>query len=143
MAYLNANSKPIMKKLILLTLLVLPFLSLAQKKPNVILIMMDDLGYGDLGVYGASQYQTPNLDKMAQEGVRFTHFLSAQAVCSASRAGLLTGCYPNRIGIAGALFPNSKVGINAEEETIAELLKANGYATGIFGKWHLGDRKEF
>ena len=117
MAYLNANSKPIMKKLILLTLLVLPFLSLAQKKPNVILIMMDDLGYGDLGVYGASQYQTPNLDKMAKEGVRFTHFLSAQAVCSASRAGLLTGCYPNRIGIAGALFPNSKVGINAEEET--------------------------
>ena len=76
MAYLNANSKPIMKKLILLTLLVLPFLSLAQKKPNVILIMMDDLGYGDLGVYGASQYQTPNLDYMAQEGVRFTHFLS-------------------------------------------------------------------
>jgi arylsulfatase A-like enzyme len=132
-----------MKKVLLLALLSLPVFSFAQKKPNVILIMMDDLGYGDLGVYGASQYQTPNLDKMAKEGVRFTHFLSAQAVCSASRAGLLTGCYPNRIGIAGALFPNSKVGINAEEETIAELLKANGYTTGIFGKWHLGDRKEF
>ena len=138
-----AIPKPTMKQLILLTFLVLPFHLFSQKKPNVILIMMDDLGYGDLGVYGASQYQTPNLDKMAKEGVRFTHFLSAQAVCSASRAGLLTGCYPNRIGIAGALFPNSKVGINAEEETIAELLKANGYRTGIFGKWHLGDRKEF
>lgn len=115
----------------------------AQKKPNVIVILMDDLGYGDLSCYGASQYQTPNLDQMAKNGVRLTNFLSAQAVCSASRAGLLTGCYPNRIGISGALFPNSPVGINKDEETIAEVLKANGYATGIFGKWHLGDSERF
>ena len=136
-------SKSNLKILISWALMCAPIFALAQKKPNVILIMMDDLGYGDLSCYGASQYQTPNLDKMAKEGVRFTHFLSAQAVCSASRAGLLTGCYPNRIGISGALFPNSKIGINPEEETIAELLKANGYKTGIFGKWHLGDHKDF
>jgi arylsulfatase len=80
---------------------------------------------------------------MAKNGVRLTNFLSAQAVCSASRAGLLTGCYPNRIGISGALFPNSPVGINKDEETIAEVLRANGYATGIFGKWHLGYQKQF
>jgi arylsulfatase A-like enzyme len=115
----------------------------AQKKPNIIIILMDDLGYGDLSCFGASQYKTPHLDQMAKDGVRFTNFLSPQAVCSASRAGLLTGCYPNRIGISGALFPNSAVGINKDEETIAEVLKANGYATGIFGKWHLGDAERF
>ena len=86
----------------------------AQKKPNIIVILMDDLGYGDLSSYGASQYQTPNLDQMAKNGIRLTNFLSAQAVCSASRAGLLTGCYPNRIGISGALFPNSPIGISKE-----------------------------
>ena len=97
----------------------------AQKNnaPNIILIFMDDMGNGDLSATGALEYQTPAIDKMAGEGIRFTNFLSAQAVCSASRAGLLTGCYPNRIGITGALFPNSKKGINAEETTMAELLK--------------------
>ena len=112
-------------------------------RPNVILIFMDDLGYGDLSCYGALDYRTPNLDRMAQEGMRFTNFVSAQAVCSASRAGLMTGCYPNRVGISGALFPYAKVGLAPEEETIADLLKARGYATAAFGKWHLGDAPMF
>jgi len=114
-----------------------------SKKPNIILILMDDMGYGDLSCFGALNYKTPNIDQMANNGIKLTNFLSAQAVCSASRAGILTGCYPNRIGISGALFPNSPVGLNPNEETIAEILKTQGYATGIFGKWHLGDKKEF
>jgi len=113
------------------------------QSPNVVLIFMDDLGYGDLSCYGALEYQTSNLDQLAREGIRFTNFLSAQAVCSASRAALLTGCYPNRIGFAGALFPNSKTGINADETTLAEMFKAKKYSTGIFGKWHLGDQHAF
>jgi arylsulfatase len=111
--------------------------------PNFVLVFIDDMGYGDVGVYGATGFQTPNLDKMASEGMRFTNFYSAQPVCSASRAGLLTGCYPNRIGISGALFPYHKVGINPGETTIAEMLKEKGYATAIFGKWHLGCIQEF
>jgi arylsulfatase len=136
-----------MKKLISLMLLVSlmgfqqPGKPSARQSPNVIIIFMDDMGYGDLSCYGALDYHTPNLDRLAAEGMRFTNFLSAQAVCSASRAGLLTGCYPNRIGISGALFPNSKVGLSKEETTIAEMLKGQGYRTGIFGKWHLGDDK--
>lgn len=114
-----------------------------SKPPNVVLIFLDDMGYGDLSVTGALGYQTPNLDRMAFEGTRFTNFLATQAVCSASRAALLTGCYPNRIGISGALGPTSVKGLNPEEETIAELLKAKGYATGIFGKWHLGFQLPF
>jgi arylsulfatase A-like enzyme len=113
------------------------------KSPNIVLFFIDDLGYGDLSVTGALGYQTPNLDKLATEGTRFTNFMAAQAVCSASRAALMTGCYPNRIGISGAFGPGSKVGLNPKEETIAELVKARGYATGIFGKWHLGSEQEF
>jgi len=111
--------------------------------PNIILIFMDDMGNGDLGITGATQYQTPSIDRMAMEGIRFTNFLSVQAVCSASRAGLLTGCYPNRIGFSGALGPNSKKGIHPDETTMAELLKQKGYSSAIIGKWHLGDQKEF
>src|SRR5660398_7806 len=110
---------------------------------NFVIVFIDDMGYGDVGCYGATGYTTPNLDKMASEGMRFTNFYSAQPVCSASRAGILTGCYPNRIGISGALFPQDEVGINPNETTIAEMLKEKGYATGIFGKWHLGHHKEF
>ena len=114
-----------------------------QQLPNIIIIFADDQGYGDLGTYGAIGYTTPHLDKLAAEGIRFTNFYSAQAVCSASRAGLLTGCYPNRINIHGALMPWSKNGLHENEITIAEMLKPKGYATAIFGKWHLGHQKKF
>ncbi len=119
------------------------YVTLEKRPPNIILILMDDMGYGDLSCYGALDVQTPHLDKLASEGIRYTNFLSAQAVCSASRASLMTGCYSNRVGISGALFPNSKIGISKDEMTIAELLKQKSYATAIFGKWHLGDSKEF
>jgi arylsulfatase A-like enzyme len=111
--------------------------------PNIVLIFMDDMGYGDLGCYGASQYTTPNIDHLAIQGMRYTHFYVPQAVSSASRAGLLTGCYPNRVGITGALMPWSQIGINSEEVTLAEMLKTRGYYTGIIGKWHLGHQFEF
>ncbi len=111
--------------------------------PNIILILMDDLGYGDIGRNGANQYETPNLNRMANQGMQFTWYYCPQAVSSASRAGLMTGCYPNRVGIAGALFPYSTIGINSEETTIAEMLKTKGYHTGIIGKWHLGYQTEF
>jgi arylsulfatase A-like enzyme len=111
--------------------------------PNVVLILADDLAYADLGCYGAIGYQTPNLDRLAREGVKFTDFYAAQAVCSASRAALLTGCYPNRVGILGALGPHAGFGISPKETTLAEALKSRGYATAIFGKWHLGDAPEF
>ncbi|MBN2862015.1 MAG: sulfatase [Bacteroidales bacterium] len=111
--------------------------------PNIILILMDDMGYGDIGRTGANRYDTPNLNRLANQGMQFTRFYCPQAVSSASRAGLLTGCYPNRIGITGALFPWSAIGINAEETTLAEMLKTHDYYTGIIGKWHLGHQQEF
>ncbi len=114
-----------------------------EQLPNIVLIFIDDLGYADVGCYGAKEYETPNLDRMAEYGMRFTSFYVAQAVCSASRAALLTGCYPNRMGIFGAYDHRAEVGINSDEETIAEVLKKKGYATGIFGKWHLGHHQEF
>ncbi len=113
------------------------------KLPNIIVVFIDDMGYGDLGCYGATGYTTPNLDKMASQGIRFTNFVSAQAVCSASRAGIMTGCYPNRVGISGALNPEAKIGLNPDEETIAEILKQQHYKTAAIGKWHLGHLKEF
>lgn len=113
------------------------------KPPNVIIIYMDDLGYGDLGCYGATGYQTPNIDRLASEGMRFTNFLVAQPVCTASRAALLTGCYPNRIGMSGVLFPNSKTGLNTTEWTISKMFKEKNYKTALFGKWHLGDNPAF
>src|SRR4051794_15960939 len=123
--------------------LVAPARAKDARLPNVVIVYADDLGYGDLGCYGAKGWETPNLDRMAKEGVRFTDFYVAQAVCSASRAALLTGCYPNRVGILGALGPASKVGISDKEKTIADLLKARGYATAAYGKWHLGHYPPF
>jgi arylsulfatase A len=113
------------------------------RPPNIVIIFADDLAYADIGSFGTRGYRTPNLDRMARQGMRFTSFYAAQAVCSASRAALLTGCFPNRIGIQGALGPKSQIGLSAGETTIAELLQVRGYATGIFGKWHLGDAPEF
>src|SRR4051812_12186399 len=115
----------------------------ADRPPNIVLIYADDLGYSDVGCFGARGYATPNIDRLAAEGVRFTDFYVAQAVCSASRTALLTGCYPNRLGILGALGPDAKIGISDDERTIAQVLKPRGYATAIFGKWHLGHHPRF
>lgn len=117
-------------------------------QPNIILINCDDLGYGDLGCYGSTVNKTPALDKMAEEGMRFTDFYMASPVCSPSRGAMLTGCYPSRIGFGSfdgrwVLFPGQGLGLNPEEITIARLLKDQGYATKIVGKWHCGDQKEF
>lgn len=117
--------------------------SFKQCKPNIVLILMDDMGYGDIGRTGANQYDTPNLNRLADQGLQFTWYYTPQAVSSASRAGLLTGCYPNRIGFSGALMPWSEIGISSEETTIAQMLKKKGYHTGIIGKWHLGWQKKF
>lgn len=115
----------------------------ATSTPNIVIIFCDDLGYGDIGCFGAQGYTTPNIDRLAQEGVRFTRFYAAQPVCSASRVALMTGCYPSRVGIHGALGPGSKIGIHDDEMTLAELVKQRGYATAIFGKWHLGHEPQF
>ena len=114
-----------------------------KKSPNVVVIFMDDMAYADIGPFGAKAYPTPHLDRMAKEGRKFTDFYVTQAVCSASRAGLLTGCYNVRVGIFGALGPKSNNGLHANEVTLAELCKQKGYATAIYGKWHLGHHKQF
>jgi len=111
--------------------------------PNVILIFADDQGYGDLGCFGSPTIKTPNIDRLAREGRRFTSFMVASSVCTPSRAALLTGCYPKRIGLhEHVLFPTSTKGLNPSELTIADLLAGRGYATACFGKWHLGHQPE-
>ena len=143
-----------MKKYLILTLLTILFASRSsgqqvdtenqnEERPNVIVIFIDDEGYGDVGCYGATGFETPNLDQLASKGMKFTNYYAAQPVCSASRAGMLTGCYPNRIGFSGALFPYDTIGINTKELTIAEMFKEQGYKTACYGKWHLGWQKEF
>ncbi len=128
----------------LVTLSLIPVLGhTAEPPPNVIIIYADDLGYADLHCFGGKEMVTSHLDRMATEGRKLTSFYVAQAVCSASRTALLTGCYPNRIGILGALGPQSKNGIHDDEMTIAEVLKPRGYTTAIFGKWHLGHWPQF
>lgn len=113
-----------------------------QKPPNVIVILADDLGYGDLGCFG-STIPTPNIDRLASEGIRLTRFYSASPVCSPSRAALLTGRYPARTGVVNVLMPGDKIGLNADERTISRVLKDAGYRTGCIGKWHLGNQPEF
>lgn len=122
--------------------------SAAEDPPNVIFILCDNLGYGDVGPFGNQVHRTPNLDRMAAEGRKFTHYYSASGVCSPSRAALMTGCYPLRVGLqkgsfAAVLQPLDPLGIAADETTLAELFKNAGYATAAFGKWHLGDQPEF
>ena len=112
-------------------------------KPNVVIVFMDDMGYGDLESYGATGYSTPNLNRLAMNGTRFTNFHTPQATCTASRAALLTGTYPNRMNMYGAFSPNLGVGLNPNEVTIAEMLKTVGYSTAMIGKWHLGNEPEF
>jgi len=114
-----------------------------ENLPNVVFIMADDLGYGDLACYGSTTKRTPRLDQMAAEGMRFTDFYMAGAVCSPSRAGLMTGSYPRRVDLDAVIFPESSTGLNTNETTVAEILKARGYATMIIGKWHLGDQPAF
>ncbi len=129
--------------LLLLVGLISDRASAADRPPNVVILFVDDMGYGDLSCYGAKGYTTPNLDRMASEGMKFTDFYVGQAVCSASRAALLTGCYPVRVSILGALSPESKTGISDKEILLPQILKKRGYATALYGKWHLGDSPQF
>lgn len=112
------------------------------KGPNVVMIFCDDLGYGDLGCYG-SKILTPHLDRMAAEGMRFTNCCSADPVCSPSRAALLTGRYPTRVGVPRVFFPQDKDGLSLDEKTLADVLKSRGYRTMCVGKWHLGRPTEY
>ena len=125
---------------------------MSTNKPNIILINCDDLGYGDLGCYGSPHNRTPHLNRMAEEGTRFTSFYMASSVCSPSRGAMMTGCYPQRIGFGWfadehrqghVLFPGQSIGLSNEETTVAQILKRAGYATQIVGKWHCGDQPEF
>ena len=135
---------------LLITICLFPvFLKAEEKPPNLIVIFIDDMGYGDLGCFGSKVHRTPNLDKMAAEGMRLTDFYSSCSVCTPSRASLMTGCYPRRVNMhvdennLCVLFPGAKKGLNPNETTIAEILKGKGYATMCIGKWHLGDHPDF
>ncbi|NLF21592.1 MAG: sulfatase [Lentisphaerae bacterium] len=120
-----------------------------MRPPNFILMLMDNLGYGDVGCYGSRMHRTPNIDRLAAEGLRFTSHYSCSGVCTPSRASLMTGCYPRRVNmhVSGnnqcVLFPADKKGLSPDERTIATVLRQQGYATGCVGKWHLGDQEPF
>ena len=132
-----------MKNLLVVIFLTLSLFVRAADNPNFIIIFTDDQGYGDLGCFGSTKIKTPHIDRLAKEGRRFTSFMVASPVCTPSRAALLTGCYPKRVGMhQHVLFPTSKKGLNSTEHTIADHLKLQGYATACFGKWHLGHHPE-
>ena len=114
----------------------------SARPPNVVVIFIDDLGYGDIGPFGATKQRTPHLDRMAKEGMKLTSFY-ATPVCSVSRAQMMTGCYGARVSVPGVYFPGQSVGLNPSEVTVAERLKEKGYVTQMVGKWHLGDQPEF
>ncbi|TVP99788.1 MAG: hypothetical protein EA381_08755 [Planctomycetaceae bacterium] len=120
-----------------------------ESPPNFVLVMADNLGYGDIGPFGSTKHRTPNLDRMAREGMRMTHFYVTSGVCTPSRSSLMTGCYPRRVGLEQSdsggrvLQPVSAIGLHPQEVTIAKLLRSGGYATACIGKWHLGDQPPF
>ncbi|MCW5980495.1 MAG: sulfatase [Bryobacteraceae bacterium] len=130
-------------RIILLALVIACAAGAAEPLPNFVIIYIDDMGYADIGPFGAQGYSTPSLDRMAREGRVFTDFYVTQAVCSASRAGLMTGCYNVRVGILGALNHRADYGIHSDEMTLAEVVKQKGYATACYGKWHLGHHPKF
>src|SRR5262245_58322649 len=119
-----------------------PVAPAGPRPPNVVVVLVDDLGYADIGPFGGD-IPTPNLDRMAQQGMRFVDFSVSSAVCSPSRAALLTGCYHQRLGISVALGPDAVIGLSDRETTIAELCRSRGYATACFGEWHLGHHPKF
>ncbi len=139
-----------MRSLLLLSLLVSNLTCVAaERPPNIVFLLCDNLGYGDIGCFGSTKHRTPNVDRLAADGMKLTSFYSASGVCTPSRAALMTGCYPKRVGLAwtesdgAVLRPVSPVGLHPDEVTIAELLKDAGYATTCIGKWHLGDQRPF
>ena len=139
---MRVRINPLISLSLLLCLGYVQFASAADL-PNVVVIFIDDMGYADIGPFGATAFPTPNLDRMAREGRRFTDFHVSSAVCSASRAALITGCYHERVGISGALGPNSRIGLSDVEVTMAEICKQKNYATTCIGKWHLGHHPKF
>ena len=135
-------------QLLIAGVLSFPVLSFGENKtPNVIFILMDDMGYSDISCYGAKTVDTPNIDRMASEGLRFTHFHAAASICSPSRAAFLTGGYPQRAGLYMGINPKREahwfLGLNPNEITIAEQFKTKGYTTSLIGKWHLGMQEKF
>ncbi|RKY05834.1 MAG: arylsulfatase, partial [Planctomycetota bacterium] len=141
---LKTLSTPIVTLWLFLLATVFAQTSQAADKPNIVLFFTDDMGYGDIGPFGSTTHETPHLDRMAKEGIKFTDFYVSSTACTPSRSALMTGCYADRIGMgASVVFPGDKRGLNPSEITIAEMLKTKGYITGCFGKWHLGDQPDF